>query len=85
MFKIEAHNMVICTCTISDEDEERIRQHIHSNHGKFQYKSDQEAIIQAIEDLKIDLYDQYVESDSYTDDIVWSEFEKRSAEEILDR
>lgn len=21
MFEIEAHNMVICTCTISDEDE----------------------------------------------------------------
>lgn len=83
MFEIEAHNMVICTCTISNEDETRIRQYIHNNPEKFQYKSDQEAIIQAIEDLKIDLYDQYVESDSYTDNVVWSEFEERSAEEIL--
>ena len=83
MFEIEAHNMVICTCTISDEAEERIRQYILNNPEKFQYKSDEEAIIQAIEDLKIDLYDQYVESDSYTDNVVWSEFEEKSAEEIL--
>lgn len=83
MFEIEAHNLVICTCTISDEDEERIRQHIHSNPEKFQYKSDKEAIIQAIEDLEIDLYRQYVESDSYTDDVVWSSFEERNAEDIL--
>ena len=83
MFEIEAHNMVICTCTISDEDEERIRQYILNNPEKFQYKSDEEAIIQAIEDLKIDLYDQYVESDSYTDNVVWFEFEEKSAEEIL--
>lgn len=85
MFEIEAHNMVICTCHISDEDEQRIRQHIHNNPEKFQYKSDEEAIIQAIEDLKINLYDQYVESNSYTDDVVWSEFEDCSPEEILNR
>lgn len=83
MFEIETHNMVICTCTISDEDEERIRQHIHDNPDRFQYKSDQEAIIQAIEDLKINLYEDYVESDSYADGVFWSEFEDRSAEEIL--
>ncbi len=69
MFEIEAHNMVICTCTISDEDESRIRQYIHDNPDKFQYSSDQEAIIRAIEDLEINLYDQYVESDSYTDNV----------------
>ena len=85
MFEIEAHNTVICTCTISDEDEERIRKHIHNNPDKFQYKSDQEAIIQAIEDLEINLYEDYVESDSYTDDVVWSTFEERSAEEILSK
>ena len=83
MFEIEAHNTVICRCTISDEDEERIRKYIHNNPDKFQYKSDQEAIIQAIEDLEINLYEDYVESDSYTDDVVWSTFEERSAEEIL--
>ena len=53
MFEIEAHNMVICTCTISDEDEERIRQYILNNPEKFQYKSDEEAIIEAIGDLEI--------------------------------
>ena len=35
MFEIEAHNMVICTCTISDEDEERIRQYILNNPENF--------------------------------------------------
>ena len=85
MFEIEAHNMVICTCTVSDEDEKRIRQYIHNNPKKFEYTSDQGAIIQAIEDLEINLYENYVESDSYTDDVVWSEFEERSAEEILNK
>ena len=37
MFEIEAHNMVICTCTISDEDEERIRDYIADNQSGFQY------------------------------------------------
>ena len=85
MFEIEAYNMVICTCTVSDEDEKRIRQYIHNNPKKFEYTSDQEAIIRAIEDLGINLYENYVESDSYTDDVVWSEFEERSAEEILNK
>lgn len=83
MFKIEAHNMVICTCTISDEDEERIQGYIADNQSEFQYLSNREAIIKAICDLEIELYNDYVESDSYTEDVVWSEFEERSAEEIL--
>lgn len=83
MLEIEAHNMVICTCIISDEDESRIRQYIHNNPKEFQYISDQEVIIQAIKDLEINLYENYVESDSYTDDVVWSEYEGRSAKEIL--
>ena len=33
----------------------------------------------------LELYGDYVESDSYTDDICWSGFEDRSAEEILNR
>lgn len=83
MFEIEAHNMVICTCTISDDDEKRIRDYIKENREKFEFMSEEEAIIQAIEELEIELYNDYVESDSYTDDIVWSSFEERSAEEIL--
>lgn len=83
MFEIEAHNMVICTCTISDDDEKRIRDYIKENPEKFEFMIEENAIIQAIEELAIELYDDYVESDSYTDDIVWSSFEERSAEEIL--
>lgn len=83
MFKIEAHNMVICTCMISDDDEKRIRNYIKENPEKFEFMSEQKAIIRAVEELEIELYNDYVESDSYTDDIVWSSFEERSAEEIL--
>ena len=49
----------------------------------FNILSNREAIIKAICDLEIELYNDYVESDSYTEDVVWSEFEERSAEEIL--
>ena len=83
MFKIEAHNMVICTCMISDDDEKRIRNYIKENPEKFEFMIEKNAIIQAIEELEIELYNDYVESDSYTDDIVWSSFEERSPEEIL--
>lgn len=83
MFMIEAHNMVICTSIISDEDEQRIKTYIKNNPEKFEFLSAQNAIIQAIEDLEIELYEEYTESDSYTEEVVWSEFEERSAEEIL--
>ena len=85
MFKIEAHNMVICTCTISDDDEKIIRNYIKENPEKFEFCIEEKAIIQAIQELEIELYGDYVESDSYTDDICWSGFEDRSAEEILNR
>ena len=72
MFEIEVRNMVICTCKISDEDEQRIREYISNNMEKFQYRTDEETIVQAIDDLQIDLYKDYVESDSYTESIKWS-------------
>lgn len=83
MFEIEARNMVICSCKISDEDEQRIREYIFDNLEKFQYRADEEAIIQAVNELQIDLYKDYVESDSYTESIKWSSFEERSPEKIL--
>lgn len=55
MFGIEARNMVICSCKISDEDEQRIREYIFDNLEKFQYRADEEAIIQAVNELQIDL------------------------------
>lgn len=83
MFKVEAHDMVVLTCVISDEDEQRIRQYIKNNPEKFEFTSPEKQIIQAIGELEIDLYKDSVESDSYTEDIGWSEFEERTAEEIL--
>lgn len=47
--------------------------------------SEKNAIIEAVYELEIDLFNEYVESDGYTNDIRWSEFEKRSVEEILNR
>ena len=85
MFEIEARNMLICSCKISDEDEQRIREYIFDNLEKFQYRADEEAIIQAVNELQIDLYKDYVESDSYTESIEWSSFEERNPEDILNK
>ncbi len=83
MFEIEVDYMQVCTCKISDEDEQRIKDYIKSNPEKFEFMSEKNAIIEAISELEIDLFNDYVESDGYTNDIRWSEFEERSAEEIL--
>lgn len=85
MFEIEVDCVQVCTCKISDEDEQRIKDYIKNNPEEFEFVSEKNAIIQAISDLEIDLYNDYVESDSYTNDIRWSEFEERSAEEILNK
>ena len=53
MFEIEAHNMVTCTCKISDENEIKIREYIKKHPDEFQYCSDEEAIIIAIKNLKL--------------------------------
>lgn len=39
MFMIEAHNMVICTSIVSDEDEQRIKTYIKNNPEKFEFLS----------------------------------------------
>lgn len=85
MFEIEVDCVQVCTCKISDEGEQRIKDYIKNNPEEFEFMSEKNAIIQAISDLEIDLYNDYVESDSYTNDIRWSEFEERSAEEILNK
>lgn len=85
MFEIEVDCVNVCTCTISDEDEQRIKDYIKNNPEKFEFMSCKEAIIEAVSELEIDLYNDYVESDSYTNDIRWSEYEERSAEEILNK
>lgn len=61
--------------------------YIKDNPEEFEFMSEENAIIQAISDLEIELYKDYTESDTYTDDIRWSEYEdeERSVEEILNR
>lgn len=85
MFVMEVDCVQVCTCTISDEDEKRIREYIKCHPEEFEFTSEEESIIKAISILGINLYEDYVESDGYTNDIRWSEFEERSAEEILNR
>lgn len=85
MFEIEVDCVQVCTCKISDEDEKRIRNYINDNPEKFEFMSCKGSIIEAISELEIDLYNEYVESDSYTNDIRWSEYEEQSAEEILNK
>lgn len=83
MFEIEVDYVQVCTCKISDENEQMIKNYINDNPEKFEFMSVEKAIIEAVSELDIDLFNDYVESDGYTNDIRWSELEERSAEEIL--
>lgn len=51
MFKIEVDCVNVCTCTISDEDEQRIKDYIKNNPEKFKFMSDKEAIVEAVSEL----------------------------------
>lgn len=85
MFEIEVENTVTYTSTISDEDEIKVKKYISEHKDELRFKSDQEKIIEAICRLgsDIDLYKDVKETESHTSDIRWSEYEERSAEEIL--
>lgn len=87
MLKVEAIAKVHYTCTLSDEEEEKVIGHIKGNPDEFGFMSAKKAILQAVEELyeneEIDLYKNAVESDYYSDDIAWSEFERRRPEDIL--
>lgn len=87
MFEIEVENTTIYTKTVSDEEEQKIKEYIRSHEKELQFKSDEEKIIEAISYIgsEINLYEDATESDSYTSDIRWSEYEECSAEEILGR
>jgi hypothetical protein len=89
MLKVEAVGTIYYTCELSDEDEEKVVNYIKDNPDKFadfDYM-DEDAIIEAVNTLysnhEIDLYANSTESDYSTEEINWSEFEDRSAEEIL--
>lgn len=87
MFKIEAVATVYYTCSLSDEDGQKVLNYIKENPEKFEFMSGEEKIVKAAEKLyeenEIDLYQFSDESDFSTEEIKWSEFEDKTAEEIL--
>ena len=90
MFKIEVVEKVWHTATISDEEEQKVKDYIKCNPDEFEYMNEEEAICKAVFDLyydgEIEIYDDdCVDSESITEKVNWSEFEDCSAEEILNR
>lgn len=87
MLKVEAVGTIYYTCELSDEDEEKVVNYIKDNPEEFEFMTEKESILAAVDilyrDCEIDLYNDYTESDYSTEEINWSEFEERSAEEIL--
>lgn len=87
MLKVEAVGTIYYTCTLSDEDEEKVVRYIKDNPEEFKYMDDEEAIVEVVNilysDGEIELYNKATESDYSTEEIRWSEFENRSGEEIL--
>lgn len=87
MMKIEAVATVYYTCTLSDEEEQLVVKYIKENPEIFEFMDKKKAITKAVEMLceedEIDLYEESTESDFCTDEINWSEFERRTPEEIL--
>ena len=85
--KVEAVATVYYTCSLSDEDSQKVLDYIKDNPEEFEFMSDKEKIVKAAEMLyeedEIDLYQCSEESDFSTEEIRWSEFEERTAEEIL--
>lgn len=84
---IEAIATVTYTCELSEEDEQKVLQYIKDNADDFNFMSAKQKIIKAIDELhgncEIDLYDNSTESDFCTEEIKWSEFEDKKAEEYL--
>lgn len=89
MFKVEAVATVYYTCSLSDEDGKKVLDYIKENPEEFEFMSDKEKIVKAVEALyeedEIDLYQFSDESDFSTEEIKWSEFEDRTASEILEQ
>lgn len=87
MLKVEVVGTIYYTCELSDKDEEKVINYIKDNPEEFEFMSDKESIVSAVHilygDSEIDLYDNAVESDYSTEEVNWSEFEERSAKEIL--
>lgn len=87
MFKIEAVATVYYTCSLSDEDSQKVIDYIKENPQEFEFMTDKEKILKAVQELyeedEISPYDSSDESDFLTEEFRWSEFEERTAKEIL--
>ena len=84
MFKVEAVATIYYTYLLSDEDGQKVLNYIKDNPKEFEFMSDKKKIIQAARKLyENDIYQFSDESDFSTEEIRWSEFEDRTAEEIL--
>ena len=87
MLKVEAVAKVTYTCELSDEDEKKVVKYIKDNPDEFEFITNEKSILAAVEFLynngELDLYNDSVESDFSTEEINWSEFEDKSAKEIL--
>ncbi len=87
MLKVEVVGRICYTCELSDEDEAKVVNYIKDNPEEFEFMTEEESIIAAVDilynDSEIELYGNAIESDYSTEEINWSEFEKRSADEIL--
>lgn len=87
MLKIEVVGRIYYTCELSDKDEEKVINYIKDNPEEFEFMTKEESIVAAVDilynDSEIELYDNAIESDYSTEEINWSCFEVRSADEIL--
>lgn len=88
MFNVEAVATIYYTCSLSDEDGQKVLNYIKENPEEFEFMLAKEKIIKAVEKLydnsEINIYDDSAESDFTTEKIIWSEFEEKTAEEILE-
>ncbi len=88
MFKLEAVATAYYTCSLSDEDGQKVLNYIKENPEEFEFMSGKEKILKAVEKLyqnsEVNVYDDSVEGDFSTEEFRWSEFEDRTPEEILD-
>lgn len=77
------------TVELTDEDMDKVKQYIRDNREELSSYDMEVNILQAVRELhsncEIELYngEKETESDFQTYKIEWSEFEERSAEEIL--
>lgn len=89
MLKVEVVGTIYYTCELSDEEEEKVVNYIKDNPEEFEFMDSKEAILSAVNilygDSEIELYNNATESDYLTEEINWSEFEERSADEILSK